>query len=44
VSQLYKAEQWVDLNSLAVVERSRTVAGKTSVERQYYISSLPADA
>jgi predicted transposase YbfD/YdcC len=44
VSHLYKAEQWADLKSFAVVERSRTVDGKTSVERQYYISSLPANA
>jgi predicted transposase YbfD/YdcC len=44
VSHLYKAEQWEGLKSFAVVERTRTVAGKTSVERQLYISSLPADA
>jgi predicted transposase YbfD/YdcC len=44
VSGLHKAEQWPDLRTFAVVERQRTVAGKTSVERQYYISSLPADA
>jgi len=44
VSHLHKHEQWDGLKSFAVVERSRTVDGKTSVERQFYISSLPADA
>lgn len=44
VSQLYKADQWADLRTFAVVERTRTVDGKTSVERQLYISSLPPDA
>ncbi|QTQ30026.1 Transposase, IS4-like [Aromatoleum bremense] len=44
VSQLYKSEQWAGLQSFALVERERTVDGKTSVERHYYISSLPADA
>lgn len=44
VSQLYKAEQWADLQSFAVIERERTVDGKTSRERHFYISSLPADA
>ena len=44
VDRLYKAEQWVDLRSFAIVERERTVGTKTSRERRYYISSLPADA
>lgn len=44
VNRLYKAEQWLDLKSFAIVERERTVNGKTSVERRYYISSLPAEA
>lgn len=42
--RLYKAEQWRDLRSFAVVERSRTVGGRTSVERRHYISSLAPDA
>lgn len=41
---LYKAEQWRELTSFAVVERTRTVGGKTTVERRHYISSLPPDA
>lgn len=42
--RLYKAEQWRDIRSFAVVERTRTVSGKTTVERRHYISSLPPDA
>ena len=41
--RLYKAEQWMDLRSFAIVERERTVEAKTSRERRYYISSLPAN-
>ena len=44
VDRLYRAEQWPDLKSSAIVERERTVGSKTSCERRYYISSLPADA
>ncbi len=36
--------QWKGLRSMGVVESSRTVGTKTTVERRYYISSLPADA
>ena len=36
--------QWKGLRSMGVVESSRTVGQKTTVERRYYISSLPADA
>ncbi|MDP9317295.1 MAG: ISAs1 family transposase [Chloroflexota bacterium] len=36
--------QWKGLRSLGMVEATRTVNGKTSVERRYYISSLPANA
>lgn len=42
--RLYKAEEWQDLASFAVIERIRTVGDRTSTERAYYISSLPADA
>lgn len=44
VDRLYKAEQWKDLVSFAIVERERTVGTRTSTEKRYYISSLPADA
>lgn len=42
--RLYKGEDWQDVASFAVVERVRTVGDRTSTERAYYISSLPADA
>ena len=41
---LVKPEQWRDLKSFAVIESERCVHGKTSIERRFYISSLPADA
>ena len=45
VRQLFKADQWADLRTVAVIERERAVDGvRTSIERHYYISSLPADA
>lgn len=44
VGRLYKAEQWPDLKSFAIVERERTIGTRTRCERRYYISSLPADA
>ena len=42
--RLYKGEQWRDLKSFAVLERTRTVGEKTSVERRYYIGSVAPDA
>lgn len=44
IDRLYKTEDWQDVASFAVVERVRTVGNRTSTERAYYISSLPADA
>lgn len=44
VERLYKHEQWEGLKSFAIVERVRTVGDRTTSERRYYISSLPADA
>ena len=44
IDRLYKHEDWKDVASFAVVERVRTVGDRTSTERAYYISSLPADA
>ena len=37
-------EKWEGLRSIAVVESERTVKGKTSMKRRYFISSLPPDA
>ena len=42
--RLHKAGAWKDVASFAVVERVRSVGERTSMERAYYISSLPADA
>ncbi len=44
VDRLYKHEQWKDIRSFAIIERERTQDGRTSIERAYFISSLPADA
>lgn len=45
LSWLRQADDWPGLRSVAVVEATRDVPGVgTSVERRYYLSSLPADA
>ncbi len=36
--------RWADLRTAARVERTRTIAGRTSTEVRYYVSSLPPDA
>lgn len=41
---LHKPEQWPDLKTFAVIEAERCINGKTSLERRFYITSLPADA
>lgn len=38
--RLYKAEQWRDVQSFVVIERTRIIGGKTTVERRHYISSV----
>jgi predicted transposase YbfD/YdcC len=35
---------WKDLNSIGMVESIRNVKGKRSIERRYYLASLPPDA
>jgi predicted transposase YbfD/YdcC len=35
---------WPGLQSIGMVEATRTVGGKTSVEQRFYVSSLPPDA
>lgn len=37
-------EKWAGLRSVGVVEATREAGGKTTVERRYYLSSLPAEA
>lgn len=44
VEWLTQASEWTDLTTLAMIEETREVGGKTSVERRFFISSLPADA
>lgn len=44
VDCLAKPEQWLDLKSFAVIESELCIKGKTSFERRFYISSLPANA
>jgi predicted transposase YbfD/YdcC len=45
IQWLCKKADWRGLQSIAMVEAERTVAGETgSIERRYYISSLPAEA
>ena len=41
---LHLPASWPDLGSFAVIKSERTVKGKTSLERRFYLSSLPADA
>ena len=42
--RLYKGDQWRGLHSFALVERTRRIGDRTSVERRYYIGSLAPDA
>jgi len=38
-----KRAEWKGLQSIAMIEEERIIAGKKSVERRYFISSLPGD-
>jgi len=44
IDYLAKPEQWPDIQSFAVIESERCIHGKTTRERRFYLSSLPADA
>jgi predicted transposase YbfD/YdcC len=44
IDWLEEKEKWAGLKSVIVVESKRTLNGKTSVEKRYYISSLEANA
>lgn len=44
IDRLYKAEDWKDVASFAMIERVRTVGDRTSTERAYCVSSLQANA
>ena len=39
-----RAAGWPGLQSIGMVEATRTLGGKTSVEPRFYLSSLPPDA
>ena len=41
---LTQRKQWRGLTSIALVESTRIIAEKETLERRYYLSSLPADA
>ncbi len=41
---LHAPERWPDLKSFAVVTSERTIKGKTSIDRRFYVSSLAPDA
>jgi len=41
---LYKQEQWANLRTIVIVERTRNLWNKTTYEVQFYLSSLPVDA
>jgi predicted transposase YbfD/YdcC len=38
------SDQWRDLNSLILIESTRTIKDQTTTESRYFISSLPPDA
>lgn len=40
----FERNRWKDLRTIGMVESERTVEGRTSVERRYFISSLSAQA
>lgn len=41
---LYQLEEWVGLQTIVIVERTRHLWNKTTHEIQFYLSSLPADS
>ena len=41
---LASPEQWPGLRSFAIIESERCIQGKTTLERRFYLSSLPAEA
>ncbi len=44
IEWLRQKEKWSGLKSLVMIEESREIKGRRSVERRFFISSLPADA
>lgn len=44
IGWLNQKEQWAGLKTIIMIEEIRDVNGKSSTERRFFISSLPADA
>lgn len=44
IDWLTQKEQWAGLQTLAMIEETQEVNGKTSTENRFFISNLPADA
>lgn len=44
LSTLPKVDLWTGLRSIGMVERECTQGGNTTVERRFFIASIPADA
>lgn len=44
IDWLHGASEWKHLRSIGMVESTRIIAGKTSTERRFYLTSLSADA
>ena len=44
IDWLDQKQQWPGLKTVAMIEETREVQGKTSVERRFFISSLSANA
>jgi predicted transposase YbfD/YdcC len=44
IDWLAQKPQWSGLKTIAMIEETREYKGKTSIDRRFFISSLPADA
>lgn len=44
IDWLQQKQNWVGLNTVAMIEETREIGDKISIERRFFISSLPADA
>jgi len=42
IDWLRKRHDWAEMRSIAAIDAQRTLEGKTSTERRYFLSSLPA--
>jgi predicted transposase YbfD/YdcC len=44
IEELREKHPWAGLSSIGMVEATRTCAGKTTIEKRFYLTSLEADA